>query len=187
MNDISVSTHTFIAYTNLNDLDLDCMFDEIEIGNFLTHILYKKREKVIKKRKKPRANTKNFLNCVSFTFNMNDKKVNLKLFRNGVIQLTGCKNVDHCKLGLVLFWDIIKNVNSCLKFDHLESYLVSVMRNVDFNLGFLVDREKLVKHIIEQEGHDGPVSLHWLIREIHSYQTLHYLGIGLKHKTPYKD
>ena len=39
----------------------------------------------------------------------------------------------------------------------------------------------------EQEGHDGPVSLHWLIREIHSYHTLHYLGIGLKHKTPYKD
>ena len=39
----------------------------------------------------------------------------------------------------------------------------------------------------KQEGHDGPVLLHWLIREIHSYQTLHYLGIGLKHKTPYKD
>ena len=39
----------------------------------------------------------------------------------------------------------------------------------------------------QQEGHDGPVSLHWLIREIHPYQTLHYLGIGLKHKTPYKD
>ena len=39
----------------------------------------------------------------------------------------------------------------------------------------------------KQDGHDGPVSLHWLIREIHSYQTLHYLGIGLKHKTPYKD
>ena len=40
---------------------------------------------------------------------------------------------------------------------------------------------------LKQEGHDGPVSLHWLIREIHSYQTLHYLGIALKHKTPYKD
>ena len=45
----------------------------------------------------------------------------------------------------------------------------------------------LLYTIREQEGHDGPVSLHWLIREIHSYQTLHYLGIGLKHKTPYKD
>ena len=39
----------------------------------------------------------------------------------------------------------------------------------------------------KQEGHDVPVSLHWLICEIHSYQTLHYLGIGLKHRTPYKD
>ena len=31
---------------------------------------------------------------------------------------------------------------------------------------------------IEQEGHDGPVSLHWLIREIPSYQTLQYVVIG---------
>ena len=38
----------------------------------------------------------------------------------------------------------------------------------------------------EQEGHNGPVSLHWLLREIPSYQTLQYLGIGLKHKTPNK-
>ena len=37
------------------------------------------------------------------------------------------------------------------------------------------------------EGHDGPVSLHWRIREISSYQTLQYLGIGLIHKTPNKD
>ena len=50
----------------------------------------------------------------------------------------------------------------------------------------LLDFE-MVESIEEQEGHDGPVSLHWLICEIHSYQTLHYLGIGLKHKTPYKD
>ena len=39
----------------------------------------------------------------------------------------------------------------------------------------------------KQQGHDGPVSLHWLISEIPSYQTLQYLGIGLKHKTPNKD
>ena len=40
---------------------------------------------------------------------------------------------------------------------------------------------------IKQEGHDGPVSLHWLIRDIPSYQTIQYMGIGLKHKTPNKD
>ena len=39
----------------------------------------------------------------------------------------------------------------------------------------------------EQEGHDGPVLLHWPIREIPSSQTLKYMGIGLKHKTPNRD
>ena len=34
----------------------------------------------------------------------------------------------------------------------------------------------------KQEGHYGPVSLHWLIHEIPSYQALQYLGIGLKHR-----
>ena len=38
-----------------------------------------------------------------------------------------------------------------------------------------------------QEGHDGPVPLHWLIRETPSYQTIQYMGIGLKHETPNKD
>ena len=52
---------------------------------------------------------------------------------------------------------------------------------------FYLQMLRRVDRHLKQEGHDGPVSLHWLIREIHSYQTLHYLGIGLKHKTPYKD
>ena len=47
---------------------------------------------------------------------------------------------------------------------------------------FLIEDKKS-----KQEGHDGPVSLHWLLPEIPSYQTLQYLGIGLKHKTPHKD
>ena len=45
----------------------------------------------------------------------------------------------------------------------------------------------VMKEENEQKDHDGPVSLHWLIRDIPSYQTLLYLGIGLKHKTPSKD
>ena len=42
---------------------------------------------------------------------------------------------------------------------------------------------KYQDHIfLKQEGHDGPVSLHWLICEIPSYQALQYLRIGLKHR-----
>ena len=40
---------------------------------------------------------------------------------------------------------------------------------------------------IKLEGHDGPVSLHWLLRGISSCQTLQYLGIRLKYKIPNKD
>ena len=40
---------------------------------------------------------------------------------------------------------------------------------------------------MKQEGYDGPVSLHWLISKIPSYQTLQYFWISLKHKTPKKD
>ena len=47
--------------------------------------------------------------------------------------------------------------------------------------------EPVIVLYLQQQGHDGPVSLHWLIHEIPSYQTLQYLGTGLKHKTPNKD
>ena len=47
INDISVSTHTFIAYTNLEDLDLESIFDEVKICNCLIHVLYKKKRKRI--------------------------------------------------------------------------------------------------------------------------------------------
>ena len=39
---------------------------------------------------------------------------------------------------------------------------------------------------IKQDGHVGPVSLHWLIREIPLYQALQYLEIGLKHRNWFK-
>ena len=36
----------------------------------------------------------------------------------------------------------------------------------------------------EIAGHDGHLSLYWLIRKIPPYQTLQYSGIGLKCETP---
>ena len=55
------------------------------------------------------------------------------------------------------------------------------------NVCMFTDIGVLCRYLIQQDGHDGPVYLHWLIHEIPSYQTLQYLGIGLKHKTSNKD
>ena len=49
-------------------------------------------------------------------------------------------------------------------------------------LGLMAMYREISKIFPIQEGHDGPVSLHWLIHEIPSYQALQYLGIGLKHR-----
>ena len=65
--------------------------------------------------------------------------------------------------------------------------MVTISTILKFNRFVKIEHFFMKESIQKQEGHDGRVSLYWLIREIHSYQALHYLGIGLKHKTPYKD
>ena len=147
-----VSTHTFIVYTNINELDLDSLFGEIDVDEDLVHVLYRKREKGEKKKRKVKPNPKNFLNCIFLTFRSSCKKVNLKLFKNGVIQLTGCKGVDHSKTVLLSFWKVVRKTTLRHKFDCLECYLVSVMRNINFNLGFSIDREKLGNYIVNNSN-----------------------------------
>ena len=147
-----VSTHTLIAYTNINELDLDSLFDEINVDEDLVHVLYRKREKGEKKKRKVKPNPKNFLNCISLTFRSSCKKVNLKLFKNGVIQLTGCKGVDDSKSALLSFWKVVRETTLRHRFDYLECYLVSVMRNINFNLGFSIDREKLGNYVVNNSN-----------------------------------
>ena len=147
-----VSTHTLIAYTNINELDLDSLYDEINVDEDLVHVLYRKREKGEKKKRKVKPNPKNFLNCISLTFRSSCKKVNLKLFKNGVIQLTGCKGVDHSKSVLLSFWKVVRKTTLRHRFDCLECYLVSVMRNINFNLGFSIDREKLGNYVVNNSN-----------------------------------
>ena len=153
MNDISVSTHTFLVYTNLNNIDLESMFNKVDINKYLVHILYKNIEKGFKKKRRPpKKQPKNFLNCISFTFIKHTNKINIKLFNTGVSQLTGCKNIEHCKLGIMLFWDSIKHIDIFNDFSFLDLFFVSVMRNINFNLGFQINREKLGKYLLEKPG-----------------------------------
>ena len=147
-----ISTHTFIAYTNISELDLDSLFNEIDVDEDLVHVLYRKREKGENKKRKVKPNPKNFLNCIFLTFRSSCKKVNLKLFKNGVIQLTGCKGVDHSKTVLLSFWKVVRKTTLRHRFDCLECYLVSVMRNISFNLGFSIDREKLGNYIVNNSN-----------------------------------
>ena len=47
---VSVSTHTYIAYTSLENLNLESIFNKVKICDTLIHVLYRKREKGFKKK-----------------------------------------------------------------------------------------------------------------------------------------
>lgn len=82
-----------------------------------------------------------------------DKRINFKICKNGTFQMTGCKTSEHPELCVKLVWEYIRHHPDIYEYTrgtHLEALVVPSMRNVDFSLGFIVDREKLVNFISEQ-------------------------------------
>lgn len=174
---IKVSTQTFIIHSNLDSVNLssiqetiplDVAYEDIdeedeECGIEFPRIItvsYKGQDRGKPKKRKKVLSTeegKNFLNCVSFTVQVDPKKnINVKLFNNGVFQLTGCKYYAHAQKALVAVWKAIQKTVDVFQYkqgtgfsdSYMEAYVVSAMRNVDFRLGFEIDREALGTHII---------------------------------------
>ena len=183
---IKVSTQTYIVHTNLDEVDLDLVVNNIAIdvpyedlsdeyeapeedyASIFPRIIavsYKgiKRGK-LKKRKSPlkAAGGKNFLNCVSMSVQLDPmKNINVKLFHNGVMQLTGCKAYEHAQQAIDVIWKALSQRKRTFEYifefkkdtgfseTNMEAYVVSAMRNVDFRLGFEIDREALGNHINE--------------------------------------
>ncbi len=83
-----------------------------------------------------------------------DKPINFKICRNGTFQMTGCKTHEHAELCIKYTWQYMKDNTDIYNFTHgdtLESLFIPSMRNIDFSLGFLVDREKLNQYMSTQQ------------------------------------
>ena len=82
-----------------------------------------------------------------------DKPVNFKVCRNGTFQMTGCKHSGHATECIKRIWGLIKNEKKLYTFtrsNQLECLFVPSMRNIDFSIGFLIDREKLNQCMSDQ-------------------------------------
>ena len=77
---------------------------------------------------------------------------------------------------------LLHTITACSQFCLISQHTVNFAYN--YKTVNVPKNSISVTIIAQQEGHDGLVLLHWRICKIHSYQTLQYLGIGLKHKTP---
>ena len=178
--DIKVSTKTFIVKTNLT-IDLKKLFDFLPITNYvlipkkrgrkkkncileqnknLSHgsIITMKFEDDMKgvdlkyKKSQSLKEKKWFRNSFTIVILLNGKPVNFKICKNGVLQVTGCKQDKQAEDCVTFVWEHIKNeYNNIFTFNTafkgLDAIFIPVMRNIDFNLGFLIDREKLAKHM----------------------------------------
>jgi TATA-box binding protein (TBP) (component of TFIID and TFIIIB) len=124
--------------------------NNIQTGSIIT-LEYEDRLRGVdlKKKKEKNKNGKKdnfFRNSVTVVMMIDNKKVNFKASKNGKFQMTGCKYDDHAKKCIQFIWEYIKGNNTIYTLPEdksLEVLFVPAMRNIDFGLGFLVDREKL--------------------------------------------
>lgn len=109
-----------------------------------------------KNSKKSKSSTKGkfFRNSVSIVMVLDNKHINFKVSRNGKLQLTGCKNDLHAEMVVKYIWNYIKDYKDVYEFtndnNNFNAIFIPAMRNIDFSLGFYVNREELDSYINEE-------------------------------------
>lgn len=173
--DMDVSTRTFIAKLETN-IDLRLFFIHSEVCYVEQPVIKRKKIKIKHvgppgailsicyngkyKGIQTRVNPKPFLNQASIIMSIKTKNVNFKIFNNGVIQATGCKTKederDVIKYIIQHGKDIEKKLNVVI-FENEPKMCepLSVMINVDFKLGFNIDREELNNNINKLNDFDS--------------------------------
>lgn len=151
MENIPVSTKTIIATSNAQ-FDIVKVFTQVpldaEENNISLRLLYYQNQlrgdtSVIRKKKK-----KCFRNAVNVILQVGEEKlINFKLSKNGKFQLTGCRNEQHAMECVIFFMKLVHRTCQDALFLHdparITVYFQTVMTNVDFSLGFNIDRKKL--------------------------------------------
>jgi TATA-box binding protein (TBP) (component of TFIID and TFIIIB) len=109
------------------------------------------KKKQTDKKKKKKKWFRNSFTTVMFL----DKLINFKICKNGTFQMTGCKSVSHAHKCVKYIWEYIKNeednIYTYSRGDSLEALFIPAMRNIDFSVGFFVDREKLARYMSTQK------------------------------------
>ena len=108
----------------------------------------------LKIRKSKKKKSKWFRNSFTVVIVIDFKPVNFKICQNGMFQITGAKFDSQAEDCIKFIWSIIKDENQTIynfsKGSQLEAIFIPAMRNIDFSLGFHVDREKLTKYMNSQ-------------------------------------
>jgi TATA-box binding protein (TBP) (component of TFIID and TFIIIB) len=97
-----------------------------------------------------------FRNSVTIVMIIDEKKINFKISNNGKFQMTGVKRDSQAELCIKYIWSYIKDTNDIYKLpenEPLKCMFIPAMRNIDFNLGMIIDREKLDEYFNTQTSY----------------------------------
>ena len=170
---IPVSTKTFTTFSNIF-IDINKLYSLIPITEYTIKQKKRGRKKkdhieqqtktvdygsiiTVKYQDKLRGvdlkqskNKKWFRNSITIVIILS-KPINIKICRNGTFQMTGCKfNTDSVDV-VKYIWTIIKKTNTFTYKNTLDdqfyTYIIPSMRNIDFDIGFTIDRDKLNEYM----------------------------------------
>jgi hypothetical protein len=128
----------------------------LPVGSVILVQRRKEHRGVLLKNKSKRSKTF-FLHSVTVVLILeNNKEINIKVSSNGKFQITGCKSEKHYIDSMMyLFQNMIRieemSGERCYRLNNSDSQLKivfnTVMKNMDFNIGFNISREKLDRYL----------------------------------------
>jgi TATA-box binding protein (TBP) (component of TFIID and TFIIIB) len=154
MDNLRISTMTAVCNIS-NEINLKNCYEKLEINDIIHFIEFKGFpdkgfSKKSQKKKRKIKDKKVFYNQITVHVFL-DKVINVKIFNNGRIQMTGLKFKDQgLKVIDCLIKEITKyNIDNCIFNDELKlnNYNI-VLINSDFDIKYKVNRELLHRDII---------------------------------------
>jgi TATA-box binding protein (TBP) (component of TFIID and TFIIIB) len=121
--------------------------DDLQDGQIITLKIGNKIRGVNLKEKK---NAKRFFrNSLTIVMFLDNKFINFKVSKNGKFQFTGCKNETHSQRSMEFIYEYTKDSSKIIQIDGDQSEIIfiTVMTNINFNLGFCINRENLDEYI----------------------------------------
>lgn len=122
-----------------------------------------------------------FRNSITIVMYCEGKLINFKVSKNGKFQFTGCKNDSHphrCLDSIRAYiypiqQNLEKKVLSLPLNTSLEVIYMTVMSNINFSLGFCINKESLNEYIYQHTEHNSLLET-----------TFGYTGVNIKMEIP---
>ena len=172
MENLRISTITCILEIS-DKINLREIYDSVPITKYIPFIEYggattpKGFSKKMLRKKRKKAKKKIFYNQITIHVIHDEKIMNVKLFNNGKIQITGLKNEEQ---GPKLVQNLIEYLQDLSIMDE-DTHLVQhklVLINSDFDIGFEINREILHREMIDSNIYS-------------SYEPCIYPGVNIKY------